>query len=153
MDSAVGPKSALRGAMASLQVSMNPARSVRILGRALKGRRGDVVIISKVFSSTGPGPNDDGLSRSYILREIDVCLVRSFDEFTPLEEPLAPRTIRCAAVRSAMPTVATTRHGRSAGLDFFIRFYLGFIIYYMRAIFPRSISVAGCQTTSHKDTV
>ena len=89
--------------MASLQVSMNPARSVRILGRALKGRRDDVVIISKVFSSTGPGPNDDGLSRSYILREIDVCLVRSFDESTPLEDtvgaPDAP--VRSGKVRYA----------------------------------------------------
>ena len=41
--------------MASLHVSMSPAGSMHILGLALKGRREDVVVISKVFSSTGPG--------------------------------------------------------------------------------------------------
>jgi aryl-alcohol dehydrogenase-like predicted oxidoreductase len=76
----------------------NIGRSEVVLGRALKGRRDDVVITSKVHSRIGPGPNDMGLSRYHILREverslkrletdhIDVYLVHSFDATTPLEE-------------------------------------------------------------------
>lgn len=75
-------------------------RSEMILGRALKGRRDDVVITSKVCSPVGPGPNDRGASRYHIMREverslsrldtdrIDVYLLHSFDATTPLEEQL-----------------------------------------------------------------
>jgi 1-deoxyxylulose-5-phosphate synthase len=73
-------------------------RSEIILGRALKGRRDDIVITSKVFGAVGPRPNDQGASRYHILREverslkrldtdrIDVYLLHGFDEATPLEE-------------------------------------------------------------------
>ncbi|MDE2927558.1 MAG: aldo/keto reductase [Acidobacteriota bacterium] len=73
-------------------------RSEVILGKALKGKRDAVVITSKVASSTGDGPNDRGLSRVHIIREversltrlntdyIDVYLAHVFDESTPLEE-------------------------------------------------------------------
>lgn len=73
-------------------------RSEMILGRALKSRREDVVITSKVYSPVGPGPNDRGGSRYHILREverslrrldtdrIDVYLLHGFDDATPLEE-------------------------------------------------------------------
>jgi aryl-alcohol dehydrogenase-like predicted oxidoreductase len=76
----------------------NIGRSEMVLGRALKGRRDDVVITSKVFGQIGAGPNDSGLSRFHILREverslkrldtdhIDVYLVHAFDETTPLDE-------------------------------------------------------------------
>jgi aryl-alcohol dehydrogenase-like predicted oxidoreductase len=78
----------------------NIGRSEVVLGRALKGRRDDVVITSKVFGRLGPGPNDAGLSRYHILREverslkrldtdhIDVYLVHSFDADTPPEETI-----------------------------------------------------------------
>ena len=73
-------------------------RSEVILGKALKGKRDAVVITSKVASPTGDGPNDRGLSRVHIIREversltrlntdyIDVYLAHVFDESTPLEE-------------------------------------------------------------------
>jgi aryl-alcohol dehydrogenase-like predicted oxidoreductase len=73
-------------------------RSEEILGRALKGRRDEVVITSKVVSPIGPGPNDRGASRYHILRElerslrrlgtdhIDVYLLHQFVANTPLEE-------------------------------------------------------------------
>ena len=69
-----------------------------VLGRVLKGKRDEVVITSKVCSQIGPKPNDNGLSRYHILREVersltrldtdhlDVYLVHGFDESTPLEE-------------------------------------------------------------------
>ncbi|HLZ09937.1 MAG TPA: aldo/keto reductase, partial [Chloroflexota bacterium] len=73
-------------------------KSEIILGRAVKGRRDDVVITSKVFGSVGPLPNDQGASRYHIMREverslkrldtdhIDVYLLHGFDSATPLEE-------------------------------------------------------------------
>ena len=73
-------------------------RSELILGRALKGRRDDVVITSKVCSAVGPGTNDHGCSRYHIVREverslrrldtdrIDVYLLHQFDPLTPLDE-------------------------------------------------------------------
>lgn len=76
----------------------NRGQSEVILGRALKGRRDDVVITSKVASPVGNGPNDRGLSRVHIMREIDrslerlqtdyidIYLVHVFDDRTPLEE-------------------------------------------------------------------
>ncbi|MCZ6680228.1 MAG: aldo/keto reductase [Candidatus Poribacteria bacterium] len=76
----------------------NTGRSEVILGKALKGKRDDVVITSKVASQIGDGPNDQGLSRYHIIREversltrlntdrIDIYLVHSFDESTPLGE-------------------------------------------------------------------
>jgi 1-deoxyxylulose-5-phosphate synthase len=75
-------------------------RSEVILGRAIKGRRDDVVITSKVCSAVGNGPNDSGGSRYHIMREverslqrlatdrIDVYLLHIFDLRTPLEEQL-----------------------------------------------------------------
>ncbi len=75
-------------------------RSEEILGRALRARRDDVVITSKVVGAIGPGPNDHGASRYHILREverslrrlgtdrIDVYLLHSFDAATPLDEQL-----------------------------------------------------------------
>ena len=76
----------------------NAGQSETILGRALRGKRDNVVITSKVWSNIGPGPNDQGLSRYHIMREverslkrlntdhIDVYLVHNFDESTPLAE-------------------------------------------------------------------
>ena len=46
------------------------------LGKALKGRRDDVVITSKVFSPIGNGPNDQGASRYHIMREVERSLTR-----------------------------------------------------------------------------
>jgi 1-deoxyxylulose-5-phosphate synthase len=76
----------------------NIGRSEVVLGKVIKGKRDDLVITSKVASAVGPGPNDRGLSRFHILREverslqrlgtdhIDVYLVHIFDETTPLDE-------------------------------------------------------------------
>ena len=78
----------------------NIGRSEVILGKAIRGKRDDVVITSKVFSNIGPGPNDNGLSRYHILREverslsrlrtdyIDVYLIHAFDVGTPQEETI-----------------------------------------------------------------
>jgi 1-deoxyxylulose-5-phosphate synthase len=51
-------------------------RSEPLLGQAIKGKRDDLVITSKVFTPVGPGPNDRGLSRYHILREVERTLAR-----------------------------------------------------------------------------
>jgi aryl-alcohol dehydrogenase-like predicted oxidoreductase len=55
-----------------------------ILGNALKGRRGEVVLASKVGFTAGPGPGDSGLKRDYILREIDASLRRLQTDYVDL---------------------------------------------------------------------
>lgn len=54
----------------------NIGSSEQVLGKALKGRRDDVVITSKVFSPIGNGPNDQGASRYHIMREVERSLTR-----------------------------------------------------------------------------
>ena len=54
----------------------NIGSSEEVLGQALKGRRDDVVITSKVFSPIGEGPNDRGPSRFHVMREIERSLKR-----------------------------------------------------------------------------
>jgi aryl-alcohol dehydrogenase-like predicted oxidoreductase len=73
-------------------------KSEEILGRALKGKRDEVVITSKVNQPIGSGPNDRGASRYHIMREverslqrlgtdhIDVYLLHVYDAATPLDE-------------------------------------------------------------------
>jgi aryl-alcohol dehydrogenase-like predicted oxidoreductase len=71
-----------------------------ILGQAVKGRRGDVLISTKGSFRRGPGPNDLGSSRHYLTRAVDASLRRlgtdyidlyqlhAFDALTPVEEAL-----------------------------------------------------------------
>jgi aryl-alcohol dehydrogenase-like predicted oxidoreductase len=71
-----------------------------ILGQALKGRRDEVLLATKVRMSMGDGPNDAGLSRYHIVtgceaslrrlgtEHIDLYQVHEWDGLTPLEETL-----------------------------------------------------------------
>jgi aryl-alcohol dehydrogenase-like predicted oxidoreductase len=72
----------------------------KIIGQALRGRRDQCVIALKIFNPVGPGPNDWGLSRVHLVREIerslrklqtdyvDILLMHEPDPTTPLEETL-----------------------------------------------------------------
>src|SRR5207245_1449352 len=76
--------------------------SETIVGRSLREytRRDDVVIASKVFFPTGPGPNDQGLSRKHIVQALEASLrrlatdyidlyqIHRLDPQTPFEETL-----------------------------------------------------------------
>ncbi|MEZ5465475.1 MAG: aldo/keto reductase [Lysobacteraceae bacterium] len=74
--------------------------SEEILGRAIKGRRDDVLISTKATFTTGKGPNDKGSSRHHLIRAaeaslrrlgtdyIDVYFMHGFDALTPVEEVL-----------------------------------------------------------------
>ena len=50
--------------------------SEEILGKALKVKRDQVVLATKVGMKIGPNDNDEGLSRAHVLREIDRSLKR-----------------------------------------------------------------------------
>ncbi|MDP6982596.1 MAG: aldo/keto reductase, partial [Candidatus Latescibacteria bacterium] len=51
-------------------------RSERILARAIRGKRDDLFLTTKVWSKIGDGPNDLGLSRYHIMREVERSLTR-----------------------------------------------------------------------------
>lgn len=71
-----------------------------ILGRALKGRRDEVLIATKATFRNGPGPNDVGSSRFHLVAaaeaslrrlntdHIDLYFIHGFDALTPVEETL-----------------------------------------------------------------
>ena len=74
--------------------------SEELVGEALKGRRGDVLVATKARFPMGPGPNDAGLSRQHLIKAceaslkrlgtdyIDLYQVHEWDGQTPLEETL-----------------------------------------------------------------
>ena len=55
-----------------------------ILGKALKGKREDVVVATKVGMKVGAGPDDEGLSRVHVRRECDRSLRRLDAEWIDL---------------------------------------------------------------------
>lgn len=85
---------------APLDKQSNAGRSEEIVGRAIQGKRDDLFLTTKVAGRIGPGPNDRGLSRYAILREIerslkrlntdhvDLYLLHVYDTTTPLEESM-----------------------------------------------------------------
>jgi aryl-alcohol dehydrogenase-like predicted oxidoreductase len=75
-------------------------RAEEILGRAIRGRRDEVIISTKSAFRVGPGPNDVGSSRYHLIRAVEGSLQRlrtdyidlyqlhAFDRTTPVEETL-----------------------------------------------------------------
>lgn len=84
-----------------------------VLGRALAGRRNQVLVASKAYGRTGPGEHDVGLSRRHLVAAceaslrrmgtewIDLYQVHGFDALTPLEETLTAldELVRAGKVR------------------------------------------------------
>src|SRR5258706_5687823 len=58
--------------------------SETLLGKALAGRRHDVVLATKVRGRMGPGPNQVGLSRLHILHEVEASLKRLGTDYVDL---------------------------------------------------------------------
>jgi aryl-alcohol dehydrogenase-like predicted oxidoreductase len=75
-------------------------RSEEIVGKAIKGRRDDIVLATKAGFSTGPTPNDQGGSRKHLMQAIEASLQRLDTDYvdlyyfhvpdytTPIEETL-----------------------------------------------------------------
>ncbi len=80
-------------------------KSEEILGEFLEGRRDEAVVATKVFFPVSDKPNDRGLSRKHIMRQIDASLRRlrtdyvdlyqthRWDPETPIEETLSTLTL------------------------------------------------------------
>jgi aryl-alcohol dehydrogenase-like predicted oxidoreductase len=78
--------------------------SEEITGRALRGRRDDVMLATKARMPMGEGPNDAGVSRKHLLLQceaslrrlgtdyIDLYQVHCWDDATPLDETLSTLT-------------------------------------------------------------
>ncbi|HZT96035.1 MAG TPA: aldo/keto reductase [Chloroflexota bacterium] len=58
--------------------------SEEIVGKALRGRRDEVILATKVHGVRGPGPNDRGNSRVHILREVENSLRRLQTDYIDL---------------------------------------------------------------------
>ena len=54
----------------------NGGESERITGRAVRDRRDQVVLATKVRNAMGEGPNSGGTSRLAVLREVEASLQR-----------------------------------------------------------------------------
>jgi len=75
-------------------------RAEEIVGKALKGKRSQVLLATKVRFRQGPGYNESGLSRHHIMQAVhaslrrlqtdylDVYYMHCWDPLTPLEETL-----------------------------------------------------------------
>ncbi|MDR0841471.1 MAG: aldo/keto reductase [Christensenellaceae bacterium] len=62
----------------------NQGESERIVGKALKGRRSEVLLATKVFCQMGTGLNSKGLSRRHILSAVDASLRRLATDYIDL---------------------------------------------------------------------
>jgi 1-deoxyxylulose-5-phosphate synthase len=79
----------------------NKGQSEEFIGRAIRGRRAQALIATKVSSRVGDGPNDAGASRQHIMNGceaslrrldtdyIDLYQIHWFDSDTPQDETLA----------------------------------------------------------------
>ena len=65
-------------------------RTEEIVGKALRGRRDQVVLATKVRGATGPGPNDQGLSRRHIMQAVEASLRRLGTDYIDLYQPHWP---------------------------------------------------------------
>lgn len=75
-------------------------RSEETIGQAIKGRRTDVIVATKVASPVGKGPNERGASRQRIMDGVEASLrrlgtdyidlyqIHRFDPHTPFEETM-----------------------------------------------------------------
>jgi aryl-alcohol dehydrogenase-like predicted oxidoreductase len=75
-------------------------KSEEVIGKAVKGRRDEVIVATKVGFGRFEGPNRSGLSRKHVLSQvehsltslqtefIDIYYMHRFDPETPLEETL-----------------------------------------------------------------
>jgi aryl-alcohol dehydrogenase-like predicted oxidoreductase len=112
-------------------------RSEEIVGKAIKLRRDDVVLASKVRFPMGDGPNDQGSSRHHILSGVDASLRRlgtdhidllylhCWDPITPLDESLralddvvTSGKVRYLGVSNYMPWQLATALGMADAMGF-----------------------------------
>ncbi|MDE1853912.1 MAG: aldo/keto reductase [Thaumarchaeota archaeon] len=79
-------------------------KSEQIVGKALQGRRDQIVLATKVGLPTGDGPDDRGLGRKHVMRNlkrslanlrtdrVDLYQIHRWDYYTPIEQVLKTLT-------------------------------------------------------------
>jgi aryl-alcohol dehydrogenase-like predicted oxidoreductase len=67
-------------------------RSEEFVGKAIKGKRADVIIATKFCHKMGEGPNDQGGSRHYIMKAVDASLRRLQTDYIDLYQMHVPDT-------------------------------------------------------------
>jgi aryl-alcohol dehydrogenase-like predicted oxidoreductase len=67
--------------------------SEEIVGKALKGRRDDVVLATKFFMPIGEGPNKSGGSRKWIMQEVENSLRRLGTDYIDLYQVHRPSSV------------------------------------------------------------
>jgi 1-deoxyxylulose-5-phosphate synthase len=102
-------------------------QSETLLGQAIKGKRDQLVITSKVFTRIGPGPNDQGLSRAHILQQvhqslkklqtdwIDIYYLHNVDPETRLDETL--RTMEDLVRQGKVRYVGASNHNAAQVIE------------------------------------
>jgi aryl-alcohol dehydrogenase-like predicted oxidoreductase len=65
-------------------------RTEEIIGRWLRGRRGQFVLATKCRIRVGPGPNDEGLSRRHIFKAVEDSLRRLGTDWIDLYQAHSP---------------------------------------------------------------
>jgi len=65
-------------------IHYNQGESERIVGKALRGRRHEIILVTKVRGQMGENPNDKGLSRRNIMAAIDGSLKRLGTDYIDL---------------------------------------------------------------------
>ena len=106
-----------------------------VLGQAIKGRRGQVLISTKATFRHGDSPNDVGSSRWHLIRSVEASLKRlatdyidlfqlhGFDAMTPVEEVLSTldtlvragkiRYVGCGSCSTNLPAFKWLKSGSS----------------------------------------
>jgi 1-deoxyxylulose-5-phosphate synthase len=96
----------------------NEGLAETITGKALAGRRGKVILATKVRGKMGEGPDDSGLSRAAILKAIDQSLTRLGTDYvdlyylhqpdynTPIEETIEAMQELVAAGKVRFPAIS-----------------------------------------------
>jgi aryl-alcohol dehydrogenase (NADP+) len=102
-------------------------QSETVLGKAIRGKRDDLVITSKVYTPVGDGPNDRGLSRYHVLREvertltkldtdrIDIYYMHRVDPETDLDETL--RTMEDLVRQGKVRYVGASNHNAAQVME------------------------------------
>jgi len=103
--------------------SSSVGRTEEIVGRWLRGKRGDFILATKAVGKTGPKPWQQGASRKHLLDAIDASLARlgtdyvdlyqlhSDDAATPLDETL-----------EALDTIVRSGRARYVGVSNFLAY-------------------------------
>ncbi len=106
--------------------SYNDGRSEEILGRVLGSRRDQVLLATKVFNRTGPGPDEQGLSAPAVRKAIDSSLRRLCTDHVDIYYLHQPDwTVPIEETLAAMADLVTAGKVRHIGVSNYAAWQIG----------------------------